>query len=74
MGSCIKRGRVASADMRRTGCPRTVRTDVARAVIAQDVRRWTLQEKQAHTDIVQATVYKILREDMHMCKIAVKWV
>ena len=28
-------GRVASADMRRAGRPRTVRTDAARAVIAQ---------------------------------------
>ena len=31
-------GRVDSADMRRTGRPRTVRTDVARAVIAQCFR------------------------------------
>ena len=55
--------RVISADMRRTGPPRTVRTDVARAVIAQcleDDRRWSLHELQAHTDIDQATVYKIL--------------
>ena len=33
--AAFQRGRVASADMRRTGRPRTVRTDVARAVIAQ---------------------------------------
>ena len=31
----FQRGRVASADMRSTGSPRTVRTDVACAVIAQ---------------------------------------
>ena len=31
----FQRGRVVSADMRRTGRPRTVRTDVRRAVIAQ---------------------------------------
>ena len=40
-------GRVASDDMRRTGCPKTVRNDVARAVIAhclEDDRRWSLQE------------------------------
>ena len=40
-------GRVASADMRRTGCPRTVCTDVLLAMIAQsleDDRRWSLQE------------------------------
>ena len=33
--AAFQRGRVASADMCRTGYPRTVRTDVARAVIAQ---------------------------------------
>ena len=31
--AAFQRGRVASADMRRTGRPRTVRTDVARAVM-----------------------------------------
>ena len=43
--AAFQRGRVASADMHRTGRPRTVRTDVARAVIAQcleDDRRWSL--------------------------------
>ena len=63
--------------MRRTGRLRTVRTDVARAVIAQcseDDRRRSLQELQAHTGIDQATVHKILREDLHMRKIAAKWV
>ena len=33
--AAFQRGRVASADLRRTGRPRIVRTDVARAVIAQ---------------------------------------
>ena len=50
--------------MRRTERPRTVRTDVARPVIAQcleDDRRLSLQEVQARTGIDQATVYKILR-------------
>ena len=50
--AAFQRGRVASADMRRTGRSRTVRTDVARAVIAQcleDDRRWSLKELQAHT-------------------------
>ena len=62
-------GRVASADMRRTGRPRTVRTDVVRVVTAQcleDDRRWSLHELQAHTGIDQATVHKILRKDLHM--------
>ena len=71
------RERVANADMRRTGRPRTVRTDVALAKIVQCVevdRRWSLQELQAHTGIDQATVHKILREDLHMRKIAKKWV
>ena len=61
--AAFQRGRVASADMRRTGRARTVRTDVTRAVIAQcleDDRRWSLQELQAHTGIDQATVHKIL--------------
>ena len=75
--AAFQRGRVTSADRRRTGRPRTVRTDVARAVIAQCLeydRRWSLQELQAHTGIDQATVHKILREDLHMRKIAAKWV
>ena len=60
--------------MRRTGRPRTMRTNVGRAVIAQcleDDRRWSLQ---AHTGIDQATVHKFLREDLHMRKIAAKLV
>ena len=43
--SAVQCGRVDSADIRRTGCPRTVRTVVTRAVIAQcleDDRRWSL--------------------------------
>ena len=67
----FQRGRVANADMRRTGCPRTVGIDVARAMIAQcleDDRRWSLQE------LHQATVYKISRKDLHMRTIAAKWV
>ena len=63
--------------MRRTGRPRTVRTDVARAVIAQcleDDRRLSLQELQAHTGVDQATVHKILRKDLLMRKIVTKWV
>ena len=54
-----------------------MRTDVARAMIAQcleDDRQWSLQELQAHTGIDQASVHTILREDLHMCKIAAKWV
>ena len=70
-------GRVASADMRRRGRPRTVRTDVARAVIAQcleDDRQWSLRELEAYTCIDQATVHKSLREELHMRKLAAKWV
>ena len=62
--------------MPRIGRPRTVRTDVARAVIAQcleDDRRWSLQVLQAHARIDQATVHKILGQDLHMHKIAAKW-
>ena len=63
--------------MRRRGRPRTVRTDVARAVIAvclEDDRRWSLQALQVHRVIDEATVHKILREDLHMHKTAAKWV
>ena len=52
--AAFQRERVASSDMRRTGRPRNVRTDVARAVIAQcleDDRRWSLQVLQAHRGI-----------------------
>ena len=65
-------GELLVADMRRTGRPRTVRTDVPRAVFAQcleDDRRWSLQELQAHTGIVEATVYKILREELQMVRL-----
>ena len=75
--AAFQRWRVASAYMRREGRPRTVRTDVARAMIAQcleDDRRCSLQELQAHTSIDEATVHKILLEDLHMRKIAAKWV
>ena len=75
--AAFQRGRVASANMSRKGRPRTVRTNVARAVIAQcleDDGRRSLQELQAHIGIYQATVHKNLREDLHICKIAAKWV
>ena len=63
--AAFQRGRVAS-----TECPRTVRTNVVRAVIAQcleDDRRWFLQELQAHAGIDQATVHKILHEKICIC-------
>ena len=40
----------------------------------EDDRRWSLQESQAQTDTDLETVHKILREDVHMRKIAAKWV
>ena len=55
--TAFQRGRVTSADMCPTGRPRTVRTDVVHAVIAQcleDDRRWSLLELQAHSGIDQA--------------------
>ena len=73
----FQRGRVASADMSRRGRPRTVRTDVARVVIAQrleDNRRWSPQELQAHTGIDQVTAHKILRVVLHMRNIVANWV
>ena len=75
--AAFQRGGVASADMRRIGHTRTVRTNIARSVIAQcleDDRRRPLQELQAHTGIDQTTMHKILREYLHTRKIAAKWV
>ena len=43
--AAFQRGRVASADLRRTGCPRTVRSNVMGAVIVhclEDDRQWPL--------------------------------
>ena len=60
-----------------TGRPKTVYANFVRAVIAQcleDDRRWSLQQLQAHISIDQTTVHKILRPDLHMRKIAAKWV
>ena len=59
--AAFQRGRGASADMRRTGRPRTLRTDVAHAVIAQpleDYRRWSLQELQAHNVLIRQLCIK----------------
>ena len=75
--AAFQRRRFASADMRPIGRPRTVRTDVARVVIAQcleDDKRWSLQELQTHTGTDQSTVHKILREHLHIRMIAAKWV
>ena len=75
--AAFQRGRIASADIHRSGHPRTKRTDVARAMIAQYIEddwRWSLQELQTHTGIDQATVHKIVLGDIHMRKIAAKWV
>ena len=72
--AAFQRGRVASADMRRTGRPRIVRSDVARAVIAQcldDGRRWSLQKLQAHTGIDQQLCIKSY-EKICIRKIAAK--
>ena len=40
----------------------------------EDDKRWYQQKLQAHTGTDQATVHKILREDLHMRTIAAKWV
>ena len=59
--AAFQHGRVASADMRQTGHPRTVHTDVTRAVIAQcleDDRRWSLQELQAHKVLIRQLCIK----------------
>ncbi|PSN46608.1 hypothetical protein C0J52_17801, partial [Blattella germanica] len=75
--AAFESGREATKDKPRTGRPRTVRTDVSRAVIHQCLendRRWSLQELATETGIDQATVLTILRHDLHLRKIAAKWV
>ena len=64
--------------MRRTGRPRTVRIGVAHAVNAQCLendRRLSLQELIAHAGISLITqlCIIILQEDLHMRKVAAKW-
>ncbi|PSN43656.1 hypothetical protein C0J52_16680, partial [Blattella germanica] len=75
--AAFESGREATKDKPRTGRPRTVRTDVSRAVTQQCLendRRWSLQDLATETGIDQATVLTILRHDLHMRKIAAKWV
>ena len=63
--------------MRPTGRPRTVRTDVARSVIAQcleDDWRWSLESYKHIQVLIRQLCIKTLREDLYMRKIAVKWV
>ncbi|PSN48583.1 hypothetical protein C0J52_14663 [Blattella germanica] len=60
--AAFKSGREATKDKPRTGRPRTVRTDVSRAVIQQCLendRRWSLQQLATETGIDQATVLTI---------------
>ena len=63
--------------MRLTGRPRTVRTDVARAVIAQCLeydRRWSLQEFKHIQILIRQLCIKSYEKFGNMRKIAVKWV
>lgn len=55
----------------------TAHRDFAPVLIAQsmeDDKRWLLQELQLHTGIEERTISRILREDLHMHKVASKWV
>ena len=73
----FQRGRVASVDMRRTGRLRTVRTDVARAVIAQcseDDRRWSLQELQAQQGMIRQLCIKSYEKICICLRFTGKWV
>ena len=50
---------------------------MARAVIEQlmeDDRLWTLQELERASGIEKCTVHRILRNELHLCKIASRWV
>ncbi len=54
-----------------------MRTDVARAVIEQlmdENRRWTLLELERASGIEKRTVHRILRNELHLRKIALRWV
>ncbi|PSN47906.1 hypothetical protein C0J52_03370 [Blattella germanica] len=63
--AAFESGREATKDKPRTGRPRTVRTDVSRAVIQQCLendRRWSLQELATETGIDQATIKPTMLE------------
>lgn len=73
----FQQGRVSTSDEQRSGRPVSVRTDVARAVIEQlmdEDRRWTLLELERASGIEKRTVHRILRNELHLRKIAARWV
>ncbi|GFR00919.1 histone-lysine N-methyltransferase SETMAR [Trichonephila clavata] len=70
----FQKGRVSTSDEQRLRRPISVRTDFTRAVIEQlmdEDRRWTLLELERASGIEKRTVYRILRNELHLRKIAV---
>ncbi|GFX66914.1 histone-lysine N-methyltransferase SETMAR [Trichonephila clavipes] len=68
---------VSSSDEQRSGRPVSVRTDFARDVIEQlmeEDRRWMLLELERTSGIEKRTVPRILRNELHLHKIAATWV
>ncbi|GFY40183.1 transposable element Tc1 transposase [Trichonephila inaurata madagascariensis] len=64
---------MSTSDEQRSGRPVSVRTDLSRAVIEQLVdedRRGTLLELERACGIEKRTVYRILRNELHLSKIA----
>ncbi|GFV76664.1 uncharacterized protein TNCV_4728841 [Trichonephila clavipes] len=69
--------RVSTCDEQRSGRRVSVRTDLARAVIEQRMDEdglWTLLELERTNGIEKRTIHRILRNQLHLRKIAAKWV
>jgi hypothetical protein len=70
----FQRERATSGNLEHPGSPVSVRNNVSRAVTDQCIgsdRRWTLLELQAAIGIEKHIIHKVLREDLHLCKIEI---
>ncbi|GFR06644.1 histone-lysine N-methyltransferase SETMAR [Trichonephila clavata] len=73
----FQQGRVSTSDKQRLGRPLSVRPNLARAVSEQlmyEDRRWTLLELDRASGIERCTVHRILRNELHLREIALRWV
>ena len=73
----FQQGRVSTSNEQCSGRPVSVRTDLALAVIEQlmyEDKRWTPLELERASDIEKCTVHRILRNELHLPRIASRWV
>ncbi|GFR07306.1 histone-lysine N-methyltransferase SETMAR [Trichonephila clavata] len=73
----FQQGRVSTSDEQCSGRPFSVWTDMARAVIEQlmdEDRRWMLLDLERASGIDKRIVHRILRNELHLRKIAALWV